>query len=203
MKTSTAHRALCVLCCGVGVLLAARLPAADFNVTSPGVFTINGINNNPTLTLVRGRTYTFSLATTPGFHPFFIGTAVGSAVAPAGVSGANGGSSGTITFVVPTNAPNCVYYCTVHQFFGNIIMTDPPPPPVIRIVNYSIGTNIILRSTGTNTYTLFPEYKTNLNVSNWFALTVQTNRFTNGTNETICGRPSASNVFIRIRATAN
>ena len=33
-----------------------------------------------------------------------------------------------------------------------------------------------------------------------FALTVQTNRFLGGTNETICGRPPDSNVFIRVKA---
>jgi hypothetical protein len=33
---------------------------------------------------------------------------------------------------------------------------------------------------------------------------VQTNRFANGTNETICGfPPGASNVFLRIRAQRN
>jgi hypothetical protein len=34
-------------------------------------------------------------------------------------------------------------------------------------------------------------------------LAVQTNNFANGTNETICGRPSGDSVFIRIKARQN
>jgi hypothetical protein len=181
------------------------LLAADFSVTSPGSFySINGMSPNPTLTLVRGRTYTFAINTS-GSHPFFIGTSVGSGVAPSGVSGQgpNGNSSGTITFNVPTNAANCVYYCAFHLFSGTINMVNPPPPPVIRLADIAVGSNIVLRSTGTNTWTVFPEYRTNLTDTNWFALTVQTNRFANGTNETICGKPNADAVFIRVRARQN
>lgn len=182
------------------VLCLSAASAADFNVTSPAVFAINGTGNDPTITLVRGRTYTFALSTS-GSHPFFIGTSVGSGVAPAGVSGNNGSSSGTITFAVPTNAVNCVYYCTVHFFAGSIVMIDPPRPPVPRIVSYSFGTNIVLRSSpATNTFTITPEFKTNLNNTNWMALTVLSNRFVNGTNETFCGRPPGTDVFIRVRA---
>lgn len=179
--------------------------AADFSVTSPGfTFTFNSTSNNPTLTLVRGRTYTFALATS-GVHPFFIGTAVGSGVAPAGVTGNNGQSSGTITFAVPTNAVNCVYYCTFHFFGGSIVMVDPPAPPTIKIVNLKVGTNLTMTSTlaSTNGLTLIPQFNTNLLTTNWFALTVQSNRFVNGTNEIICGRPAATNVFLRIRAQMN
>jgi hypothetical protein len=177
-------------------------------VTTPGsFFRING-QNNPTITLVRGRTYTFELDTTPSFHPFFIGTSVGSGVAPPGVSGSNGSLSGkgTITFNVPTNAPNCAYYCTFHFFSGTIQMVDPPappPPPTVRILGLTVGTNLVLTSTGTNTWTSVPEFSTNLTSGNWFALTVQSNRFFNGTNETICGRPPGEAVYLRIRAQQN
>jgi hypothetical protein len=58
----------------------------------------------------------------------------------------------------------------------------------------------VLTSTGTTNWTVNPEFNTNLITTNWFALTVQTNRFANGTNEVICGRPSGSNLFIRLRA---
>jgi hypothetical protein len=180
--------------------------AADFNITSPGFFfSINGTNSsgNPTLVLVRGRTYTFSLGTS-GIHPFRIATSVGGAT-PAGVTGNNGGSTGTITFAVPTNAANCVYYCTVHLFTGNIVMVDPPPPPTINIVGLQVGSNLTVTSTlaSTNGWTLTPEFSTNLLSSNWAALTVQSNKFVNGTNEVICGRPGATNVFVRMRAQAN
>jgi hypothetical protein len=190
---------------GVCFAFATTSKAADFNVTSPAVFTINGTNGNPTITLVRGQTYTFSLSTTPGFHPFFIGTSVGSGTAPSGVSGANGQSSGTITFAVPLDAQNSVYYCTVHFFSGNIVMVDAPAPPTITIVGLKVDTNLTVTSTlaSTNGLTMTPEFNTNLASGNWFALTVETNRFANGTNEAICGRPPGDAALIRIRAQQN
>src|SRR5215831_3582748 len=48
----------------IGTLLFAlqTLTAADFTVTTPGFFyAISGMQPNPTLTLVRGRTYTFAI----------------------------------------------------------------------------------------------------------------------------------------------
>jgi hypothetical protein len=178
------------------------IQAADFTVTSPGFFfSFNGTGSNPTITLMRGRTYTFALNTSPGFHPFAIGTSV-FGPAPAGVSGANGGSSGTITFAVPLDATDCVYYCTFHSFGGNIVMVDPPAPPKIEIVGLTVGTNLTLTATlaATNGLTLIPEFSTNLLSTNWFALTVQTNRFAAGTNEAICGKPPGDQVFVRVRA---
>ena len=88
---------------------------------------------------------------------------------------------------------------------GTILTVDPPPLPTIRILNISVGTNILLRSTGTNNFTVMPEYKTNLLSTNWFALTVQTNRFADGTNDTICGLPQGAGdaVFIRIKSQQN
>jgi hypothetical protein len=184
--------------------------AADFNVTTPGsFFQFNSTSNNPTLTLVRGNTYTFALNTAPFFHPFFIGTSVGSGVAPAGVSGANGSQNGTgtITFAVPANATDCAYYCPNHFFSGNIVMVDPPAPtpPSIQIFNLKVTTNLAISSTvsSTNGYTLTPEFNTNLATANWSSLTVQSNKFLNGTNEIICGKPEANAVFLRIRAQQN
>ena len=169
--------------------------SADFSVTSPGFFyAISGAQPNPTITLVRGRTYTFAVSTASN-HPFQI-------LSP-GTTTNNNINSGTITYVVPTNAPatnNPGYRCSIHNFSGIILTIDPPLPPVPRIVSYSFGTNLVLRSTpATNTFTVIPEFKTNLNNTNWFALTVQTNRFLSGTNETICGVPPGTNLFIRLR----
>jgi hypothetical protein len=84
---------------------------------------------------------------------------------------------------------------------GPIVTVAPPTPPVPRITSYEFGASIVLRSSpATNTFAIIPEFKTNLNSSNWVALTVLSNRFANGTNETFCGRPPGSNVFIRVRA---
>ncbi len=195
---------------GLGFLGATlQVRAADFTVETPGAqfnFRINSVDGNPTITLERGKTYTFSLSTTAGFHPFAIGTSV-FGPAPAGVSGNNNSSSGTITFAVPTDAQDCLYYCGVHgsSMVGSIVMVDPPAPPTVTIVGLKVDANLTVSSTlaSTNGLTLVPEFTTNLTSGNWFALTVQTNRFANGTNEAICGRPADNPVFIRIRAQQN
>jgi hypothetical protein len=193
------NRALCKYLTGIPLLLsAATLLAQDFSVTSPGFFfRING-EDGPTLTLVRGQTYTFQVATTPGFHPFRI-------VSPGVVN--NNISSGTITYTVPTAAMNYHYNCGLHgdQLRGEIITTNTPaaPPPVVQIVGLTVGTNLVLTSTGTNTWTTIPEFSTNLASGSWFAVTVQSNRYFNGTNEMFCGRPPGDAVYLRIRAQQN
>src|SRR6516225_5402412 len=77
----------------VGLFASQNAAAADFSVTSPGFFySISGQSGqNPDLTLVRGKTYTFSINTSP-IHPFKI--------LSKGVSN-NNINSGTITFTVP------------------------------------------------------------------------------------------------------
>jgi hypothetical protein len=78
--------------------------------------------NNPTLTLQRGRTYTFTL-NVPG-HPFFVKTTQTTGSGNAFNTGVtnNGASSGTVTFVVPTSAPNTLYYiCEFHTPMTGVI----------------------------------------------------------------------------------
>jgi len=191
----------------VACLFSGLAQAADFSVTTPGfAFKINDTDGNPTITLQRGRTYTFALNTAVNFHPFAIGTSV-FGPAPTGVSGNNNSSSGTITFAVPADAADCLYYCGVHGglLSGSIVMVDPPAPPTIKIVDLNVGANLTVTSTlaSTNGLTITPEFSTDLGTTNWFALTVQTNKFLNGTNEVICGRPPGNAVFIRIRAEQN
>jgi len=194
LESLTRSKGFCLgaLCLFVG---PPRATSADFAVTYTGssAYAFNGSGSNPTLTLIRGQTYTFSISS-PGNHPFQIVNP------PAGSTTGNNTSSGLITFRVPTNAVNYRYDCSVHGF-GGPIMTIPPP--AFRIVNLSVGPNIVLKSTGTNNWTSIPQYSTNLGGTNWFALTVLSNRFNNGTNETFCGRPPVSNAFIRISAQRN
>lgn len=177
-------------------LLAQSMFAADFTVTSPGFFyAINGNQPNPTLTLVRGRTYTFAVNSS-SIHPFEI-------LSP-GVQN-NNISQGIITYTVPTVASNYSYICSIH-FFGAQILTvapPPPPPPTIHILSLTVSNNLVLRSTGTNGWNVTPEFSTNLIITNWFALSVLSNSFVNGINETICGRPPGTNVFLRIRSQPN
>src|SRR5689334_3139937 len=97
--------------------------AADFDVRTPNeqfAFQINGMDS-PTLTLVRGQTYTFDVQTTPGFHPFHIQSP--------GVD-LNDTSDGVITYTVPTSAANYYYNCTVHgdSMRGEIVTIEPPVP---------------------------------------------------------------------------
>lgn len=175
----------------IAVLMFCRgVRAADFTVTSPGFFyAINGNQPNPTLTLVRGRTYTFAVNAS-SIHPFFINSP--------GVQN-NNISQGTITYTVPTLASNYTYFCSIHGF-GAQIVTVAPLPPAIRILSLTVSNNVVLRSTGTNGWSVNPEYSTNLTTTNWFAVTVLSNSFANGVNETVCGRPPGSNVFLRIRS---
>ena len=169
--------------------------AADFTVTSPGFFyDINGSAPNPTLTLVRGQTYTFAVNSDLS-HPFEIRSP--------GVEN-NNISQGTITYTVPTVASNYSYICSIHLFGAQIItVAAVPPPPSIQILSLAVSNNVVLRSTGTNGWSVNPEFSTDLTGTNWFALSVLSNSFINGINETVCGRPSGSNVFFRIRSQAN
>jgi len=180
----------------VSFLLSQAVFAADFNVTSPGFFyAINGNQPNPTLTLVRGRTYTFAVNSS-STHPFEI-------LSPGVVN--NNISQGTITYTVPNIASNYAYICSIHFFGGQIVTVapPPPPPPPIHILSLAVSNNVVLRSTGTNGWSVNPEYSTNLTTTNWFALSILSNSFLNGINETICGRPPGSNVFLRIRSQPN
>lgn len=180
----------------VWLMFSSAVFAADFSVTSPGFFyAINGNQPNPTLTLVRGQTYTFAVSTDSS-HPFEI-------LSP-GVQN-NNISQGVITYTVPNVASNYNYICSVH-FFGAQIITvapTPPPAPVIRILSLTVSSNVVLLSTGTNGWSVNPEFSTNLATTNWFALSVLSNSFQKGINETICGRPPGTNVFIRIRSQPN
>jgi len=177
-------------------ILSHSALAANFTVTSPGFFyAINGNSPNPTLTLVRGQTYTFAVSAASN-HPFFINSP--------GVQN-NNIFQGTITYTVPNVASNYNYFCSVHGFGAQIITVaaTPPPPPVIRILSLAVTNNLVVKSTGTNGWKVIPEFSTNLTTTNWFSLSVLSNKFVNGTNETFCGRPPATNVFIRIRSQPN
>jgi microcystin-dependent protein len=88
---------------------------------------VGGSNVNPTLTLTRGFTYIFDLTNAVG-HPLRISsTSVGGGTAfNTGVTNqdANGG---TLTFKVPMDAPDTLYYiCQAHNVMkGMIRITDP------------------------------------------------------------------------------
>lgn len=99
------------------------------NHSSTAAYVIDGVNN-PTLTLVRGETYTFLI--TAADHPFWIKTvpSIGTSNAySAGVQN-NGMQNGTLTFNVPNNAPDTLYYnCQFHSLMAgtiNIVSSSNP-----------------------------------------------------------------------------
>jgi protein tyrosine phosphatase (PTP) superfamily phosphohydrolase (DUF442 family) len=106
--------------------------AKTYNVTANGTtsYTFNGEgftnSSNPNLTFKRGGTYTFNMSAAG--HPFFINTVQGTGIANTYASGVtnNGAVSGTITFTVPMNAPNTLYYnCQFHaSMFGTITIIN-------------------------------------------------------------------------------
>jgi hypothetical protein len=193
---SSSPQLIAALLFGLALLLS-NAAAADFTVTSPGYYySINAKGPNPTLTLVRGKTYTF-LVNASSIHPFYIDSP--------GVQN-NDTYRGTITYTVPMAASNYNYFCSTHGFGGQIVTVAPPAPPpapIIRLLSLTVSSNLVLRSTGTNTWSVDPEYSTNVNATNWLALTVITNRYLSGTNETICGRPPANPAFIRMSSRPN
>lgn len=190
------------------VSISASLHAADFDVTSPDYwYAINGQEPNPSLTLTRGQTYTFAI-NTDSIHPVYLLTEEGDPNPP-GVSN-NNIYQGTITYVVPLNAPDTLLYqCSLHGFGGTITIIDPPLPPApnVKVISISMtSTNVTLKSLGTNGWTGIPEFSSNLLSSSWSVVPNYTNTFANGTNTTTFNRLEAicgPNVFLRVKNTPN
>lgn len=93
---------------------------ASFAVTNAGSasYIING-GTNPTINLIRGFIYYFNLSASG--HPFWIKTAQVTGTGSAYSSGVtnNGVDTGTITFGVPFDAPNTLYY--ICQYHGSMV----------------------------------------------------------------------------------
>jgi hypothetical protein len=89
----------------------------NYRVTNKGngAYVIDGLNN-PNLELVRGNTYVFNL-TLQGIFPFWIKTAPVLGIGSAYNDGVtrNGATIGLITFTVPQNAPDTLYYISQDQ----------------------------------------------------------------------------------------
>ncbi len=86
----------------------------DYTFTGAG---FTGAVNDPTLYLIRGQTYKFDNQT--GGHPFRIQSTVaqagGGTAYNSGVTNNDAGNGSTLTFVVPMDAPDTLYYqCTAH-----------------------------------------------------------------------------------------
>jgi len=112
------------------VIASEALSNQTFQVSNNSLssWRIDGATN-PTLNLIRGQTYTFNINASG--HPFWIKTVNSTGTANAysnGVTG-NGTEVGTLTFVVPLNAPASLHYnCEFHPSMnGAINVADPVP----------------------------------------------------------------------------
>lgn len=86
-----------------------------------GAYLIDG-NSNPTLNLIRGDSYTFTINASG--HPFWIKTALVTGTGSAYVDGVtnNGVDSGNILFTAPLYAPSTLYYvCQYHSSMQGIL----------------------------------------------------------------------------------
>lgn len=93
------------------------------NGASSYTFTGEGLTNaaNYNFTLTRGQTYTFTVST-PG-HPFYINASNSTGTASAYNKGVtnNGTSNGTISFTVPMDAPDKLWYnCEFHASMAGV-----------------------------------------------------------------------------------
>ncbi len=100
----------------------------NYDVTNTGTtaYVLNGgdLSNasNPDLTLTRGMTYTFTVNASG--HPFFIKTVQGNTNANAYNNGVtnNGAENGTVSFTVPMDAPDTLYYnCQFHSVMTGVL----------------------------------------------------------------------------------
>ena len=107
-----------------------------------GKFYIAGVEQD-TLELLEGNTYVFSY---PSSHPFALSTTA---------NGSHGGgseyttgvtrdtSANTLTYVVPTDAPQLYYYCTAHSNMGGTANTPVPANNALRVRTTNQGADNI------------------------------------------------------------
>ena len=128
-------------------------------------YTFNGLGfpttppSNPTLYLIRGQTYKFENNT--GGHPFRIQSTVaqagGGTAYNTGVTNQDAGNGVTLTFVVPMDAPNTLYYqCTAHPNMTgtiNVITQGATSLASRQVVNY-IATNLTFNTGDTQNFAM-------------------------------------------------
>ena len=100
-----------------------------------------------TLELLEGNTYVFSY---PAAHPFALsttsdGTHGGGSEYTTGVT--RDSSANTLTYVVPTNAPQLYYYCTSHSGMGGTANTPVPFNNNVQVTTTNQGQDNISAAT--------------------------------------------------------
>ena len=135
--------ALLILALALGSSTARAATNIDVGASGMSAYVINSANN-PTLTLVRGQSYTFTVSV--GGHPFWITTARGAGDVNAnafntGVTN-NGASPGVIGFSPTATTPaTLVYQCGFHDPMGGTINIVSPPsvPSSGRFTTVALG----------------------------------------------------------------
>ena len=117
--------------------------STDYTFTGSG---FTSATNDPTLYLIRGQTYKFDNQT--GGHPFRIQSTVaqagGGTAYNSGVTNNDASGGNTLTFVVPMNAPDKLYYqCTAH----------PAMTGTIHVITQGASSGLQSRTTGAATST--------------------------------------------------
>jgi hypothetical protein len=131
---------------------SSTIVTKTFNIVDgSGVYTIDGVNNN-NISLIRGNKYNLVVNATG--HPFWIQSVSGqyssTNVYSSGITN-NGTQTSTITFTVPTNAPNTLYYASQNNssMQGRILITDITPTTYSAVnddVIYYAGFKLVLGS---------------------------------------------------------
>jgi len=130
-----------VVACGAGAAEGTAAAATNFSVVNNGMssWTISD-QANPTLTLVKGQTYTFTIDPMAFGHPFWITTARGAEDAPTnawspGVTNNGAAAATVLSFTVPGSAPATLFYqCSFHEPMGgqlNIVAPAPTSVPAL------------------------------------------------------------------------
>ena len=115
------------------------------SVSGSNKYFIDGVQQD-TLELLEGNTYVF---TYPSAHPFALSTTAngshgGGSEYTTGVT--RDSSAYTLTYVVPTDAPQLYYYCTSHSNMGGTANTPVPRPNTLQVQTTNQGVDNITAS---------------------------------------------------------
>jgi len=206
MNNKPQFRPLALACLALTLCLSIRAATNHFTCGSSGFsdYIINGAPD-PTLTLVRGFTYTFSINAFN--HPFYIKSFITDSSFGAageytdGITG-NGTQIGDVIFSVPSDAPDTLFYqCGNHPatMRGMLVIVDAPS---VIITEFSVGlSDVQIHSTGydSDVLNLDVQTKTDLVSNEWVSASIQSNTHSNGTNTTTVSTPTNNSAFFQVQ----
>ena len=130
-----------------GFIKSFTASTINYTVTHQSVggqhkYFVNGVQQQ-TLELLEGNTYIFSY---PSAHPFALSTTNGGS--HSGGSEYTTGvtrdtSANTMTYVVPSSAPQLYYYCTSHSGMGGTANTPVPANNTLQVITTNQGADNI------------------------------------------------------------